>query len=290
MTCLVSGSHSSSAGTRCRARTRPTVEAGRPGWCPIQTGPRRESVRATRIRASTQAGVRCGWVRATLGRSTSAARPSTWKRRHHRHAAVRETPISAATCAAGLPAEIRETSVNLPAGVSRAFARDARDPRWSKRVPPAVPTRPGGLSLRQQRSWSVQLGSGKPSDSTDRSPMPLVIEAQPISDTLYRLEITMDGTAIGEYERSRHADVARKIEEVNCAADYLMELYSRRGMFVVRWDSATRSKVIRDESGNHIGEIPGPAGEDPLAKPNDPSRRRSRSARRRSRAGCGEGD
>ena len=86
--------------------------------------------------------------------------------------------------------------------------------------------------------------------------MPLVVEAQPISDTLFRLEITMDGTVIGEYERSRHADTARKTEEVNCAEDYLVELSSRNGMFVVRWDSATRTKVIRDALGNHIGEIP----------------------------------
>lgn len=66
----------------------------------------------------------------------------------------------------------------------------------------------------------------------------------------------MDGTVIGEYERSREADIARKTEEVSSAADYLMELYSRRGTFVVRWDSATRTKVIRDELGNHIGDIP----------------------------------
>ena len=86
--------------------------------------------------------------------------------------------------------------------------------------------------------------------------MPLVVEAQPISDTLFRLEITLDGTVIGEYERSRHADIAHKTEEANCAEDYLVELYRRRGAFVVRWDSATRTKVIRDDLGNHIGEIP----------------------------------
>ncbi len=100
--------------------------------------------------------------------------------------------------------------------------------------------------------------------------MPLVVEAQPISDTLFRLEITMDGTVIGEYERSRHADVARKTEEVNCAADYLMELYSRRGRFVVRWDSATRTKVIRDEFGNHIGEVPRACWRKPARQTNSP--------------------
>lgn len=98
--------------------------------------------------------------------------------------------------------------------------------------------------------------------------MPLVVEAQPISDTLFRLEITMDGTVIGEYERSRHADIARKTEEVNCAADYLMELYGRRGRFVVRWNAATRTKVIRDELGNHVGEIPRPCWRKPARQAN----------------------
>jgi len=110
----------------------------------------------------------------------------------------------------------------------------------------------------------------EPSNSTDRSTMPLVVQAQPISDTLFRLEITMGGTVIGEYERSRHADIARKTEEANCAEDYLVELYRRRGKFVVRWDSATRTKVIRDELGNHIGNIPKPCWRKPARQTNSP--------------------
>ena len=98
--------------------------------------------------------------------------------------------------------------------------------------------------------------------------MPLVVEAQPISDTLFRLEITMNRTVIGEYERSRQADIARKTEEVNCAEDHLVGLYSRHGLFVVRWDSATRTKVIRDELGNHIGEIPRPCWRKPARQTN----------------------
>ena len=86
--------------------------------------------------------------------------------------------------------------------------------------------------------------------------MTIAVEAQPLSATLFRLEIILDGTVIGEYERARHAHIARKTEEIHCAADYLVELYRRRGAFVVRWDSATRKKVVRDELGNHIGEIP----------------------------------
>ncbi|WP_273652893.1 hypothetical protein [Cellulomonas fimi] len=86
--------------------------------------------------------------------------------------------------------------------------------------------------------------------------MPLDVEAQPVSDTLFRLEITLDGTVIGEYERSRHADIARKTEEVACAGEYLADLYRRHGAFLVRWDSATGTKVVRDGLGNRIGEIP----------------------------------
>jgi len=112
--------------------------------------------------------------------------------------------------------------------------------------------------------------AAEPSTSTDRSTMPLVVQAQPISDTLFRLEIAMGGTVIGEYERSRHADIARKTEEVNCAENYLVELYSRRGMFVVRWDKATRTKVIRDELGNHIGEIPRACWRKPARQDNTP--------------------
>ncbi|NTW38478.1 MAG: hypothetical protein HGA44_01095 [Cellulomonadaceae bacterium] len=123
--------------------------------------------------------------------------------------------------------------------------------------------------------WLTTVGNerydrAESSNSTDRSTMPLEVQAEPISDTLFRLEITMDGTVIGEYERSRHADIARKTEEVNCAEDYLVELYSRRGMFVVRWDSATRTKVIRDELGNHIGEIPKACWRKPARQTNSP--------------------
>lgn len=100
--------------------------------------------------------------------------------------------------------------------------------------------------------------------------MPLIVEAQPISDTLFRLEITLDGTVIGEYERSRHADIARKTEEVNCAQYYLVERYRRHGAFVVRWDSATRTKVIRDELGNRIGEIPKACWREPAHQTSSP--------------------
>lgn len=54
-------------------------------------------------RVSVHGPVRRGCDRATLDRSTRPAAPYSWNRRHHRHAVVREIPISAATCATGRP-------------------------------------------------------------------------------------------------------------------------------------------------------------------------------------------
>lgn len=88
----------------------------------MNTGPRRLSARMMRTRVSVHAGVWRGCDRATLDRSTSPAGPCSWNRRHHRHAVVRETPSSDATCATGRPVAIRRTMINLPAGVSRALA------------------------------------------------------------------------------------------------------------------------------------------------------------------------
>lgn len=75
---------------------------------------------------SAQGPVRDGWVRATLERSISPAGPSSRNRRHHRHAVVREMPISAATCATARPDWMRWTRINLPAGASRALPWDRR--------------------------------------------------------------------------------------------------------------------------------------------------------------------
>ncbi|GEL96453.1 hypothetical protein CCO02nite_31110 [Cellulomonas composti] len=87
---------------------------------------------------------------------------------------------------------------------------------------------------------------------------------------MLRLEITVDGTVIGGYERLLHADIARRTEEVTCAGDYFAELCSRRGVFVVRRDSATRTKVIRDGFGNHIGEIPRAGWREPASRTSSP--------------------
>ena len=82
-----------------------------------------------RTRASTHAPVRRGCPWATLARSTNPAVPCSRNRRYHRHAVVREIPISAATCATARPDPMRWTMINLPAGVSRALAWDTRDLR-----------------------------------------------------------------------------------------------------------------------------------------------------------------
>ncbi len=56
-----------------------------------------------RTRVSRHGFVRAGWDLATLDRSTSPAGPDSRNLRHHRHAVVREIPISAATCATARP-------------------------------------------------------------------------------------------------------------------------------------------------------------------------------------------
>ena len=79
-----------------------------------------------RTLASTHALVWRGWERATLERSIRPAGPHSRNLRHHRHAVVREIPLSAATCATARPDWMRWTMINLPAGVSRALAWDTR--------------------------------------------------------------------------------------------------------------------------------------------------------------------
>ena len=55
-------------------------------------------------------------------RSTNPASPSATHRFHHRYAVVRDTPISAATCATGRPASIRSHRIRRPVGVRGALA------------------------------------------------------------------------------------------------------------------------------------------------------------------------
>lgn len=79
----------------------------------------------------------------------------------------------------------------------------------------------------------------------------------PSGATLFRLEIRHGDQVIGEYERSREQNVTRKKAEIASAENYLLELYRLHGRFTVRWDGVSRTKVVKDEVGNKIGEIPG---------------------------------
>lgn len=86
--------------------------------------------------------------------------------------------------------------------------------------------------------------------------MPLRVVIEPAGTTLYRLYIWDGDQEIGEYERTRAADLERKKAEIASAAGYLLDLFARRGRFIVRWDGVAREKVVRDEFGNRIGAIP----------------------------------
>lgn len=85
--------------------------------------------------------------------------------------------------------------------------------------------------------------------------MSLQVDAQPIGIKLHRLVITSDGVIIGEYERSQAADIDRKIEEIKCALQLLVDVYKRDGEFVVRWDSKRRVKSIRVR-GAEVSQVP----------------------------------
>ena len=77
---------------------------------------------------------------------TNPAVPCSRNRHQHRHAVVREIPLSAATCATARPDPMRWTMINLPAGVSRALAWDTRDLRGLETEPRQLQLDPGGLS------------------------------------------------------------------------------------------------------------------------------------------------
>jgi hypothetical protein len=85
--------------------------------------------------------------------------------------------------------------------------------------------------------------------------MSLRIDTQPIGTKLHRLSIYYNGQYIGEYERSRAADIDRKREEVACALSLLLDIYNKRGEFQVRWDGTHGVKSIR-VNGTEVGQIP----------------------------------
>ena len=86
--------------------------------------------------------------------------------------------------------------------------------------------------------------------------MSVHIRAESIGQKLYRLHISIDGTAIGEYERSQEADIDRKTAEVVAAQALLLSLFRKHGELCVRWDGKGRTKSVRRADGVEIGVIP----------------------------------
>jgi len=74
--------------------------------------------------------------------------------------------------------------------------------------------------------------------------MTLTIDHHAIGTKYNRLEIKLDGMYIGEYERSQADDIMRKMEEVHCAADLLLQISRQYGAFKVRWNNKRREKVV----------------------------------------------
>ena len=74
--------------------------------------------------------------------------------------------------------------------------------------------------------------------------------------TYYRLILHFDGREIGEYEKSVESQIQRKIEEVQCAAPLLLDLFSKHGPLIVRWNDSERQKEIRNPNGKVVGSIP----------------------------------
>ncbi len=85
--------------------------------------------------------------------------------------------------------------------------------------------------------------------------MKLQVNAHSIGTKLYRLEISHNGQFIGEYERAQKDDIARKKEEIDCASELLLDIYRKKGAFVVRWDIKRRLKSIR-VNGVEVDQIP----------------------------------
>lgn len=73
----------------------------------------------------------------------------------------------------------------------------------------------------------------------------LIVKTESIGKKLNRLDIFNNGQLIGEYERAQEADIERKIQEINCASDMLLEVYSKHGEFVVRWNGSEHKKSVR---------------------------------------------
>ena len=73
---------------------------------------------------------------------------------------------------------------------------------------------------------------------------------------LHRVHISIDGTQIGEYERSLEADIDRKTAEVLAVQALLLSLFRTHGELCIRWDSNGRTKSVRRADGVEVGVIP----------------------------------
>jgi len=83
----------------------------------------------------------------------------------------------------------------------------------------------------------------------------LDVKAELLGTKLHRLEIYHEGTFIGEYERSQEKDIERKSREINLAAELLLAVFEKHGVFVVRWDGEDHKKSIRID-GTEVDTIP----------------------------------
>ena len=86
--------------------------------------------------------------------------------------------------------------------------------------------------------------------------MSVLVRAESIGLKLHRLRMFIDGTDIGEYERSQEADIDRKKAEIVAARKLLLSLFRKHGELCVRWVGKGRKKSVRRADGVEVGEIP----------------------------------
>jgi hypothetical protein len=110
---------------------------------------------------------------------------------------------------------------------------------------------PGTPAIGHIEQQELMVRQGPGGDGRD-----LAVDVEPTSGTSrLRLMIRDGDQLIGEYERTGEKDIERKKAEIASAAADLVKLFRKHGPFVVRWDGIERTKVVKDEFGNKIGEI-----------------------------------
>ena len=77
-----------------------------------------------------------------------------------------------------------------------------------------------------------------------------------LTDRTLKTLLVYDGDQfIGEYERSKQNEVARKQVEILNAESFLRKIYRDHGPFVVRWSNRERTKVVT-AGGRRIATVP----------------------------------